>query len=457
MEIDNEKRNSKRKFQATIKCPNMMNNYDPYSYIKLLSENRNYQIYLLATFCQHLGHWFSRIGSLLTIERLSPGSSSALAAMVMVHTLPHIVWTPLGGILADSYDRKKCMIVLDMISGVAVLGYLVAIRSENVEILFSVTIVRASLHALYEPVTRAIVPMLVEEEEDLKRVVTMNGVMWSSMLALGGFIMGPVSALVGLEACFIIDSVTYFISSCITKGLDGSFSVSHKRDAKITTTLSQDSSNHHSNNTSYNNYNNYNNNNNNNNNNYSNCMKYINYIQYINKCCCYLTYPFRSLYNMSKEVLQYLSMCGFGLLVLLQPCASAVWGSSDVLNTSYAHVDNDEADTSRRLGLLSSSVGLGCLIGPLLTNSLLDVDPPRKLQALCVWAFAWMALGWWGLSLVDEDDFFYVCFYTFVRNIGSGVLWIDSTLLLQVRHSYPIIIHGLILFLDKFINQSINQ
>lgn len=176
--------------------------YDTQSYINLLSKNKNYQLYILATFCQHLGHWFVRIASILTVERLSGGSATALGSMVMAHTIPHIFWTPLGGILADSFDRKRLLIILDLINAFVVMGYLVAIRSENMAMLYAVTVLRSSVHSFYEPVTRSVVPMLVEEEEDLKRIVTINGTLWSSMLAVGGLIMGPISALVGLEACY---------------------------------------------------------------------------------------------------------------------------------------------------------------------------------------------------------------------------------------------------------------
>lgn len=193
-----------------------------------------------------------------------------------------------------------------------------------------------------------------------------------------------------------IDSLTYFISAFVTSGLKGNFSVSQKVESKITTLTKEQSK-----------------------------KSFLNVIKIIFN-------PFRSLYVMSKEVLQYLYNSGFGMLTLLQPCASAIWGSSDVLNASYAHVLNDEAETSRRLGLISSSVGLGCLLGPMLLNLIVDVDQPRRLQLACVNAFAWMGFAWLGMSYVSEYNFKMICVFTFIRNIGSGILWIDSTLLLQV-------------------------
>lgn len=194
----------------------------------------------------------------------------------------------------------------------------------------------------------------------------------------------------------VIDSITYFMSAVVTCGLKGSFSVYVPVATKSTSNINKNS-----------------------------------FSQEIRAILLRIRLPIQSFVLMSKGVLQYLTVCGFGLVVLLQPSAATVWGAADVLNASYAHVDGDEAATSRRLGLLSSCIGLGCLLGPMIANLFVDIDHPKSLQKVCVGALACMGSGWLGVSM--SDRFVNVCFFTVVRTIGSGILWIDSTLLLQVR------------------------
>eukprot|EP00551_Chaetoceros_affinis_P004654 CAMPEP_0203683386 /NCGR_PEP_ID=MMETSP0090-20130426/47495_1 /ASSEMBLY_ACC=CAM_ASM_001088 /TAXON_ID=426623 /ORGANISM="Chaetoceros affinis, Strain CCMP159" /LENGTH=71 /DNA_ID=CAMNT_0050552529 /DNA_START=715 /DNA_END=927 /DNA_ORIENTATION=- len=70
------------------------------------------------------------------------------------------------------------MIRLDTIAAISVLSYLVAIWTSNVVFLFASTAVRSLIQALYDPVTKSIVPMLVDDPESLKRAATLNGMMW---------------------------------------------------------------------------------------------------------------------------------------------------------------------------------------------------------------------------------------------------------------------------------------
>ena len=53
------------------------------------------------------------------------------------------------------------MIVLDLLSGMVVLGYLVEARSQSLSLFYTVTIVRSVLLALYYPSTMGIVPLLL--------------------------------------------------------------------------------------------------------------------------------------------------------------------------------------------------------------------------------------------------------------------------------------------------------
>mmetsp|Transcript_7356 Transcript_7356/g.11204 ORF Transcript_7356/g.11204 Transcript_7356/m.11204 type:complete len:185 (-) Transcript_7356:65-619(-) len=149
------------------------------SYIDLVKTNRNYRLYLISHMCQHIGDWFVRIAALVSVGRLTHGSSTALSILIMCRTIPEVLITPIGGVLADRFDRRNMMIRLDTIAAISVLSYLVAIWTSNVVFLFASTAVRSLIQALYDPVTKSIVPMLVDDPESLKRAATLNGMMWS--------------------------------------------------------------------------------------------------------------------------------------------------------------------------------------------------------------------------------------------------------------------------------------
>ena len=171
-------------------------------YIRLLQNNREYRLYLCSHLCQHAGDWFVHVASLITIERLLPGNAKAISLMVATKMLPNMLFSPLGGVIADNCDRKQFMITLDILASVIVLGYILALSLKSPFLLFTISFLRACITACYEPVTKSIVPMLVTNEEDLKRATTLQIIAWSAMLMLGGVVAGISASIFGVEICY---------------------------------------------------------------------------------------------------------------------------------------------------------------------------------------------------------------------------------------------------------------
>lgn len=330
-----------------------------------------------------------RIASLISIQRLAPGSATALSLIVMCRTIPEILITPIGGIMADKLDRKVLMINLDILAAISVFSFIYAVRSGSVLLLYCATVTRSAISAAYTPVTLSIVPMLVNNPEDLKRASTLNGMVWSGMLVIGGVVAGGVSARFGVEVCYFIDILTYFISAWIMSRVSGEYLaesniVQKENDQDITTTTTSKPSN-----------------------------------------------AFRSILCMIKDLIQYIMTCEFGLLVFLKASGCLIFGSADVLNVTLSHVEGDESATSRLMGRIYSSVGIGCMIGPVLANStIVHGKRPRTLQLASLFGLVVMSAGWLGLAM-NISSFMTVCAFTTVRAIGSAVIWQFSTLLLQ--------------------------
>lgn len=147
-------------------------------YYNLLRYNRNYRLYLLSHCMQHTGDWFIRIAVILSIERLAPDSSTAISIIVLCKVIPEVVITPYGGILSDTFDRRKIMIALDSVAAIVTLGFIFAYRSGNAINLYIVASLRACIVSLYEPTTKSIFPMFINDPEDLRRAATLNGSAW---------------------------------------------------------------------------------------------------------------------------------------------------------------------------------------------------------------------------------------------------------------------------------------
>lgn len=343
--------------------------------------------------CQHAGDWFVRIAALISVQRITAGSATALSMIVMCRTIPEVLIAPLGGILADKFDRRKLMIRLDVLAAASVYLYIQAVAANSIHLLYIATIIRSIIGATYVPITQAIVPQLIiSGKEDLKRAATLNGTIWSGMLVIGGVLAGGVSARFGVQVCYYIDMITYMISAVIMSNISGDFQGDKDKNASPPVSKTKDKE----------------------------------------RNTRITMTPLYTLCQMQKELIQYLWCCGFGALVFLKASGCLIWGSADVLNVSFSYVDNDEAESSRRMGVLYSSIGVGCVVGPILANStIVDGRRPSTLQLAILCGLAMLTIGWLGIA-THSSSFKHICIFTMVRTTGSSLIWLFSTLIMQV-------------------------
>lgn len=132
--------------------------------------------------------------------------------------------------------------------------------------------------------------------------------------------------------------------------------------------------------------------------------------------------------GMSVEGFEYVRSSPHGALVFIKASGAIMFGASDVMNASFAEVD-DELQ-SERLGLLFACVGVGALLGPLVTDRFVNLERLITVQRLCVVAFGVVAIGYLGIGV--SSTFWEICLWTVLRASGMSISWIDSSLMIQV-------------------------
>mmetsp|Transcript_2402 Transcript_2402/g.3513 ORF Transcript_2402/g.3513 Transcript_2402/m.3513 type:complete len:467 (+) Transcript_2402:100-1500(+) len=351
---------------------------DGANYFELLVTHREFRLYLVSYLITNAGEWFTYVASIELTEELlgAEGSSSriAISFLVVLRVLPFAIFSFLGGALADSADRRKSMIGLDILGAAVGLLYLMAYWLKSIELVFVSAFIQSTVAAFYEPCRSSILPMLVPEDEFMKKANTLCGLAWSVMQAFGALLGGLSIALVGIKNCFVIDCFTYLSSAFFLSLVRGNYLVGNSETTK----------------------------------NYETVVDQIK--------------------GMTMDATRYLRSTFFGLLVFVKTGGALVFGAFDVLNVSYSERD-PEYNSSTRLGMLFGTVGVGCLIGPLVSDNFTEMKRPETLQFSCIISFVFMSVGGFGFWLFRP--FFLICLFTAIRAAGSSILWIDSTILLQ--------------------------
>ena len=182
-------------------------------YFELLRGNRDFRLMWLGQVVSQLGDWFNTI-ALFTLTLELTGSGRAVALVLVTRFLPSVVLGPLSGVVADRFNRRRVMILSDVLRAVVVLGFLLIRRPEHVWMIYALTVAQLALSAFFEPARSAAIPSIVSGRE-LVSANAISAVTWSTMLTLGAALGGPVTGWFGTDAAFVIDSLTYLVSALL--------------------------------------------------------------------------------------------------------------------------------------------------------------------------------------------------------------------------------------------------
>lgn len=185
----------------------------PIGYAALVRRNRNFRYLWFGQIVSLLGDWFNLIASASLIGRLSE-SGLAIGGLFVVRMLAPFLISPIAGVVADRYNRKRLLIATDFLRAVVVLGFLLVRSPQHIWLLYVLTAVQLAISGVFFPTRNAILPDLVDDSE-LGAANALSSATWSVMLALGAALGGLVAGGWGIYPAFIIDALTFLLSALL--------------------------------------------------------------------------------------------------------------------------------------------------------------------------------------------------------------------------------------------------
>ena len=180
-------------------------------YRELIRGNANFRNLWLGQIISLLGDWFNLIASASLIAELSQ-SGFSVGGLFIVRMLAPFLISPIAGVVADRYNRKRILILTDIIRAIIVLGFLLVREPQHIWLLYTLTAIQLALSGFFFPTRTAILPDVVLPQE-LGAANALSATTWSVMLALGAALGGIVSGTWGIYPAFVIDSMTFVVSA----------------------------------------------------------------------------------------------------------------------------------------------------------------------------------------------------------------------------------------------------
>jgi MFS family permease len=134
----------------------------------------------------------------------------ALGGVGFARILPVIIFSLVGGVIADSFDRRKVMLVTQAAAALlaVALGWLTQSGQITIWLIYALTAFQAIAIAFDSPARQALVPNLVPAK-DLPNAFSMTSIAWQTGAIIGPALTGFVIAFGGQEAAYYINAISY--------------------------------------------------------------------------------------------------------------------------------------------------------------------------------------------------------------------------------------------------------
>ncbi len=183
----------------------------------VLARRRDYRLVLSAGLISLTGDWILRTGLAFHVYTLT-GSTLASGGLLLASFVPLVVLGSLAGVFVDRWDRRRTMIVVNLLHALVLLP-LLAVRDESgLWVIYVVVLAQSCLQQFFRPAEQSLVPHLVDPQQ----LVTANALNSQSndIARLTGAALGGVLAAAGgLPLLAAVDAATYLLAMGLLAGV----------------------------------------------------------------------------------------------------------------------------------------------------------------------------------------------------------------------------------------------
>ncbi len=178
--------------------------------------HRNFLFLWLGQLVSNFGDRLNQMALVALVYQRNPGNEVALAKLISFTIIPVFIIGPIAGVWVDRLDRKKIMVISDILRGILVLAIPALIIWNRMLPIYFLIFIVFSISRFFIPSKMAIIPDIVPRDKllmanTLQDTTHMIGNVVGLMVA--GFIVNI--RYVGAIGGFYIDSATFFVSASL--------------------------------------------------------------------------------------------------------------------------------------------------------------------------------------------------------------------------------------------------
>jgi MFS family permease len=198
---------------------------------RLLRKNRNYRCTWLGQVVSEIGDFFNNV-AVLSLVVQTTGSGLALGGLMLARAIPAVLAAPVAGVVLDRLDRRRIMIVSDVVRAVVALGFVLVVIRPSTWLLYLLSALLMFASPFFSSGRAAILPTIASPAELHTANSLTQTTQWAT-LTIGTMLAGFAVAKLGFAGAFVIDSASFVLSAIAIAALrqDGGFAARGKAPA----------------------------------------------------------------------------------------------------------------------------------------------------------------------------------------------------------------------------------
>ncbi|MEY8320884.1 MFS transporter [Lachnospiraceae bacterium 46-61] len=175
---------------------------------------KNFIFLILGQAISLFGNFILKLALSMYILELS-GSASIFAAILSISTIPTILLSPLGGIIADRANKRNVMVILDSLAGIFVLCASFFLYKGNDIVIINILLVLLSILGAFEtPTVQACIPSMLTDDNITKGNAVVNQIASISYL-IAPMIGAIVYSVFGMKVVMYASIFCFFATALL--------------------------------------------------------------------------------------------------------------------------------------------------------------------------------------------------------------------------------------------------
>jgi predicted MFS family arabinose efflux permease len=173
--------------------------------------HRDFRVLWTGAFISTVGTWMQKVAQNWLVLTLT-GSAFFLGLDSFLGELPILLFTLIGGVIADRHDRRHILIGSQYVQMGAAFTLAALVYWDAVEIwhILALSFVTGLAQAFGGPAHQSLLPSLVSKN-DLPNAIALNSIQFNLARVIGPLVAGITLAAWGSAACFGLNGASFFV------------------------------------------------------------------------------------------------------------------------------------------------------------------------------------------------------------------------------------------------------